>query len=443
MNIPDTFSMAFTNLWRRKLRTILTALGMAVGTISIVVMISIGIGFQQSFEEQMKNYGSLNLVQVYPGWDSNSGRQKAIDDKLIQQLKAIEHVQAVLPLIQQGGALKSGRNRGWVQLFGVDFALAETFGFMPTEGELPEGRNSRNSIKVVMTADVGYNMEPPRRGSGRYSWTPYEEREPNVNLMEDKIFFSFDWAAFESGAYYEEGRSPGKIYTLEVTGVLNNIGVTTNYGGAAFIDLNTMEALCKENKDFIYFDPKQSMIQNLQLMVDHMDNVATVVEEIRALGLEGGGSGEWISQMQTSLKMIQNVLGIIGAVAMVVAALFIMTVMLMSVLERTREIGVFKVLGCSMGNILRLFLVEAICIGILGGALGLGLSYGLSFIINHLAQMFEGSNIMWFAESYNSVIPPWLALAGVSFSALVALISGLYPAIRAMRLSALEAIRNN
>ena len=443
MNIPDTFSIAFTNLWRRKLRTVLTALGMAVGTISIVVMISVGIGFQQSFEEQLKNFGSLNQVQVYPGWDSATGRQNEFTDKLIRQIEAMEHVEAVLPLIQQGGSLKSGRNRGWVQLYGVDFALAETFGFMPTEGGLPEGRNSRNSIKVVLTADVGYNMEPPRRGLGYTEWVPYEEREPNVDLLEDKISFSFDWGAFESGSYYEEGRSPGKIYNLEVCGVLNNIGVSANYWGAAFVDLETLETLCKENKDYVYYDPKHSMIQNLQLMVDHMDNVSAVVEDIRALGLEGWGNGEWISQQQASVTMIQNVLGIIGAVAMVVAALFIMTVMLMSVLERTREIGVFKVLGCSMGNILRLFLVEAICISLLGGALGLGLSYGISFFINHLAQLFAGSTIMWFAESYNSVIPPWLALAGVSFSALVALVSGIYPAFRAMRLSALEAIRNN
>jgi ABC-type antimicrobial peptide transport system permease subunit len=74
--------------------------------------------------------------------------------------------------------------------------------------------------------------------------------------------------------------------------------------------------------------------------------------------------------------------------------------------------------------------------------LGLGLSYSLSYTINNLAQLLEGSTIMWFAESYQSVIPSWLALAGVSFSALVALIFGLYPAIRATRLSALEAIRN-
>lgn len=444
MNLLDTFIMAFTNLTRRKLRTVLTALGMAVGTISIVVMISIGIGFQRSFEEQMKNFGSLNQVTVYPGWDPGSGRQNELNDKMIQQINDMEHVEAVLPIISQSGNLKSGRNRGWVQLYGVDFDLAETFGFMPTEGELPEGRSGRNNLKVMLSSDVGYQMEPPRRYWGRYDWVPYEEREPNVNLLEDKISFSFDWNAFESNAYYEEGQSRGKIYTLEVTGVLDTISGGSNYWSTAFVDLATIEALCKENKDFIYdYDPKRSQVQNLYLMVDNMDNVAAVVENIRALGMEGWGNGEWISQQQESVKMIQNVLGAIGAVAMLVAAIGIMNTMLMSIIERTREIGVIKVLGCRMANIMQLFLFEAACIGLLGGALGLGLSYGISYTLNNLAQLLEGGSIMWFAESYNSVIPPWLALAGVTFSALVALVSGLYPAIRAMRLSALEAIRNN
>ena len=445
MNLLDTFIMAFTNLTRRKLRTALTALGMAVGTFSIVVMISIGIGFQRSFEELLNNFGSLNQVTVYPGWDSSSGRQNELDDKMIKQIEGIEHVQAVLPVINQNGNLKSGRNRGWVQLYGVDFELAETFGFMPTQGELPKGRSGRNNLKVMLTADIGYDMEPPRRDyRGVYMWTPYEEREPNVNLLEDRIQFSFDWGAFESNMYYEEGQSRGKIYTLEVTGVLDNISVNTNYWSAAFVDLDTMETLCKENKDFIYnYDPKHSQVQNLLLMVDNMDNVAAVVENIRALGLDGWGNGEWISQQQETLNMVQIVFGIIGAVAMIVSAIGIMNTMLMSIIERTREIGVIKVLGCPMGNILQLFLFEAACIGLIGGVLGLAFSYGISYVINNLSQLIGGANIMWFAESFTSVIPLWLAAAGVSFSAAVALISGLYPAIRAMRLSALEAIRNN
>jgi len=443
MNIFDTMIMAFTNLWRRKLRTVLTALGMAVGTISIVVMISIGLGFQHSFEEQLGNYGSLTQVQVYPGWDQSSGRQTELDDKIIRQVEGLEHVQAVLPVVSQSTHLKSGRNRGYMRFVGVDFALAETFGFLPTEGSLPQGRVNRNSVQAVLTADIGYDMEPPRRNyRGGYYWVPYEEREPNVDLLADNIKFSFDWGAFENNAFYDEGHSPGKIYTLEVTGILDNISGGTDYWSTGFVDLATLEALRKENKDYSGYDPKRSSVENLVVKVNDMNNVATVVEEIRALGLEGWGSGEWISQQQESVKMIQNVLGIIGAVAMLVAAIGIMNTMLMSIVERTREIGVIKVLGCRMGNILMLFLAEAACIGLLGGTLGLGLSYGLSYIINNLAQLFEGSTIMWFMESYSSIIPPWLAVVGVAFSALVALLSGLYPSIRAMRLSALEAIRN-
>ncbi len=114
------------------------------------------------------------------------------------------------------------------------------------------------------------------------------------------------------------------------------------------------------------------------------------------------------------------------------AAIGIVNTMMMSIYERTREIGVIKVLGCRMGNIAALFLTEAAYIGLFGGALGLAISYGLSVILN---AVLKGSGLM-------SVIPAYLALGAVAFSIVVALLAGLYPSIRAMKLSPLAAIRN-
>ncbi|MEG1181186.1 MAG: FtsX-like permease family protein, partial [Oscillospiraceae bacterium] len=104
--------------------------------------------------------------------------------------------------------------------------------------------------------------------------------------------------------------------------------------------------------------------------------------------------------------------------------------MLMSIFERTKEIGIFKVLGCSLPNIRGMFLTEAGLIGLCGGALGVTLSYALSYVINKLVGMGE-----------ISLIPFWLAAFGLGFAVLVGMASGFYPARRAMKLSPLEAIR--
>ena len=142
------------------------------------------------------------------------------------------------------------------------------------------------------------------------------------------------------------------------------------------------------------------------------------------------------------------VLGALGGVSLLVAAIGIANTMMMSIYERTREIGVMKVLGCVVGNIRTLFLMEAASIGLLGGVLGIGISYGLSYALNHLVA---GSNALGGMLGFGmmdgmqvniSVIPPWLVLLALVFSTCVGIISGFYPANRAVKISALEAIKH-
>ena len=165
---------------------------------------------------------------------------------------------------------------------------------------------------------------------------------------------------------------------------------------------------------------------------DGTDSVASVKEAIDAMGYGTSSLQDSLEQAEQQMAQIQYLLGAIGGVSLLVAAIGIMNTMMMSIYERTREIGIIKVLGCRMDNIAELFLTEAAFIGLFGGALGLGISYGLAAIINK----FIGSS------GFNALIPLWLALGALVFSIAVALVSGLYPAIRAMRLSPLTAIRN-
>jgi ABC-type antimicrobial peptide transport system permease subunit len=167
--------------------------------------------------------------------------------------------------------------------------------------------------------------------------------------------------------------------------------------------------------------------------VRDIDDVLTVQQQIQDMGYGASSLQDALKAAQESAKQLQMLLGAIGGVALLVAAIGIMNTMMMSIYERTRELGIIKVLGCRMSNIATLFLTEAAYIGFFGGALGLALSYTLSFVLNTAVLQSVGMS---------SVIPLYLSLGALLFSVVVALISGMYPAIRAMRLSALTAIRS-
>ncbi len=142
--------------------------------------------------------------------------------------------------------------------------------------------------------------------------------------------------------------------------------------------------------------------------------------------------------MQKELAMIEAVLGGIGAVSLFVAAIGIANTMMMSIYERTKEIGVIKVLGCSLKNIKQMFLLEAAFIGFIGGLAGNVLSFLMSFVINVLT----GNGSVMGMDGNLSYIPFWLVLASMAFAVFVGMAAGYFPALRAMRLSPLAAIRN-
>ena len=151
------------------------------------------------------------------------------------------------------------------------------------------------------------------------------------------------------------------------------------------------------------------------------------------MGYYAYSNAEWIEQTKSEYAMIQAVLGGIGAVSMFVAAISIANTMMMSIYERTKEIGVMKVLGCGLGRIRDLFLMEAGFIGFAGGVLGIALSYGISALLNVLLATSIGSI---------SYIPIWLSGLALVFAVIIGMLAGLLPALRAMRLSALSALRN-
>ncbi len=440
MNVLDILSIAFMNLWRRKLRAFLTVLGMVIGTASIVVMVSLGIGINESFRENYERAGSLTTINVnsyrmIETTEKDSGRviggraeEVTLNDKSVQAFKRLPGVVAVMPMYETWGSVKSGQYITDLSILGVDLEAAEAFGFNLAEGRMARP-NTGTNYEVVFGSWTLKNFYNPKTGKQALD----ADGNSRITLERSRFQLTFDWSnIYEDmgGMQPNEGGTvtKGKYYKLSAVGVLSEEGNNNSY--YSLMDVNAIKRLAKENKQFVGLDT--SKYSQIWVKCAKIDDVLTVQDEIMAMGYGAYSLQDALKAAQESSNQLQMLLGAIGGVALLVAAIGIMNTMMMSIYERTREIGIIKVLGCRMSNIAGLFLTEAAYIGFFGGALGLAVSYTLSFVLNR----FLLGNV-----GLSSVIPLYLSFGALAFSVLVALISGMYPAMRAMRLSALAAIR--
>jgi hypothetical protein len=199
--------------------------------------------------------------------------------------------------------------------------------------------------------------------------------------------------------------------------------------------------------------------ETVYVKVKDVDHMADVEKAIKAEGYQIYSMSETRDQMQGQVAQTQMMLGGLAAISLFVAALNIMNTMTMAITERTREIGVMKVLGCRLSDIRRMFLIEAGAIGLIGGLIGCILSILLSLLLNNLPAFLTMLGInsnLDIAASFGlsgltemmpgtklSVIPLWLIAFGLLFATAVGLLSGVSPAKRAVKISSLEAIRHD
>ena len=214
---------------------------------------------------------------------------------------------------------------------------------------------------------------------------------------------------------------------------------------AVFDVSKIVEAVKKANDSVIDYEKLsttqiQEIAQNVEIACKNMKRTPSV-QEIQDMGFQASSNKELLESAQQTFRIIELVLGGIGMIAFLVAAIGIANTMMMSTYERTKEIGIMKVLGCDMRDILKLFLSEAGFIGFIGGVAGLLFTMLLSAAANAVAAGYLSAT-MGMADGKISIITWWLALIAVVFATLMGMIAGFFPARRAMKLSPLAAIRN-
>ncbi|MBE5925173.1 MAG: FtsX-like permease family protein [Lachnospiraceae bacterium] len=539
MRFSDILSMSLTNLWRRKIRTFLTVLGVIIGTASIVVMLSLGLGLKEAMLAQVSTAGGLTEITVTSEADYGEG-ELLLDDSTIEKFLEIDNVKSVEPQMSYTLSMITGKYEAEdVTIIGVTQDFLKKIDL--EEGKIPETKTDGSLSLIFGNQVLGESFY--ESATGVY---PYWEREelPDVDLLKAAIFggimkdeeaeeetetdttpavandvdpafadvendFEGDFSddTFSSDSFDSSSNSessslndteepttqstdtteqsgvPGfegdaqnfdsfntdsdynggsvTIFTSDVKRVpIKAVGITaaeesdyTDYSYNCYADMDTLKAFIHKNYSLNDIVPEQPVGKNgkpykdlkysqLTVNVDGSDNVEDVLETIQDMGYRGEANKEWLEEIEKEFMIIEAVLGGIGAVAMLVAAISIANTMTMSTYERTKEIGIMKVLGCSLGNIRSMFLSEAAFIGFLGGVAGCVLSFIISIILNR----FLAPTIMeeyGYGENMNiSVIPFWLVLLAIVFATVIGMVAGFFPAQRATKLSPLAAIRN-
>ncbi len=462
----DLIIMGLKNLFRRKTRTILTVLGVVIGTAAIVVMVSLGLGMNESFDEQLKQMGSLNIINVTKYRNTPEGaaintKEIVLDQAAIANIGAIKGVQAVTPVLESYVKLVSGKYLAYTPILGIDARVMKDFDYAAGEGRLLQEGDTDN---IVIGSMIPQNFFNPKN---QYSMMGGPNQKPPVNVMTDKMQITFDMMYGEKqrpGQGGTENPKPPKLYKVKGAGVLvqSNDWQKNQY---IFMEITHLQKLIKDaNKADQQQGGNKGMggmfgnadtskgYERLMVMVKNIKDVDGVQKKIDEMGYGTNSLGDLRKSMQKQAQTIQIVLGGIGAISLLISALGITNTMIMSIYERTREIGVMKVLGCKLNNIKQLFLFEAGVIGFFGGLAGVLLSLLASFILNAVGKgimnsggmgggMGMGMGMGMETGSRISVIPPWLAALSIVFAVIIGLVSGFSPARRAMKLSALEAIK--
>ena len=467
MKISDLARLSTDNLRRRKGRTALTVIGVVVGTCAIVVMISLGIAMNKQTDAMLQSYGDLTQIEImnYNYGGSGSSKTPTLDDKMLTEIQGYNNVLAATPYYQMqnfDGLLHAGRNdryeSGIWQIYGLYANAPAAMGFTLLSGTWLEDNKDygKDKIPVVVGQNFAYSFYDSKRSEN----SPKRQRySGDVDAQGNPVepFFKLDGTKFTL-TYNDSDGKVAATYELVVVGVMQS-----DYSKGYFTDsglimrLSDMEKIEKAYEKTNKIKPQTTNgYQDVYVKVDNIDHVDAVETQIKSLGYDTYSMSQQREEMQKSVGKSQLILGGLAAISLLVAALNIMNTMTMAIYERTREIGVMKVLGCELGQIRLMFLIESGCIGLIGGVFGVVVSLMISFLLNHLTQImaFFGSTIdlSWISQMMGSymydgsaalsIVPAWLILLALGFATLVGLLSGIAPAGRAVKISALEAIRH-
>ena len=449
MNKLELISMSWSNLWRTSVRTILTTAGVAIGTAAVVGMVGIGVGLQQTTEQMLGGLWDVNTVSVMPKYDpvdiaaagdpfmmsvpSDIKPIRTLDDIALREIERIEGVISASPsLTISGVSLRAGKRQINTSLTSLKPSLEEN-----SEDRLLYGRylkeNERNALllgytlfrqltgEIEITDPFGQNA-PPQEIS---------ETKPKAGLKPPLAAVTINFSRMNL-----QGQMENKIVRARIAGVLAQTGGMDDL--SAFLPLKTAQTLQRWQLGTTVQQQRRDGYQLIEVLVESTEEVERVQQIILDMDFNVFSLQQILEQLNSFFVVVQIILAGIASIALLVSSLGIISAMIMSVYERTRDIGIMKVVGGSLGDIKWMFMTESAMIGFIGGIIGLLAGFAIIHLLNFVGSQFLAPGE---ATASLALLPAWLAGGSLAFATIVGMLSGVYPAHRATKISPLEAIR--
>ena len=403
--LAESLRSALYAIRAHKLRSFLTTLGIIIGVMAVVTVVSLIQGFSQSISSQFAGFGtdSLTIQSYLPFKDQLQGKTAYItpDDMLAIQheIPDISGVTPLLQLSQFGSAIQYKGQASSSQILGVTQGYAAVFSQYPDQGRFITPADDLSHRRVAILGQTVID---------------------NLHLPADPL-----------GEYFQIGSQ-----WFKVVGVLHKQGsiLGQDQDNEILIPYGTAHSLMGgASKENIQIELKVNDTSKMDITADRIRQLLRRQHNLKN-GHDDDFKVQTASQFTDSFNSILNMLtlvlgGIVG-VSLLVGGIGIMNIMLVSVTERTREIGILKSLGARRSDILVQFLLEAVALSMLGGVIGLLLGYGIGSLIVYAVPAFRGAHV-----------PLWAAFVAIGFSTSIGVIFGITPAAKAAALDPIDALR--